>query len=128
MYFTDYKSPSDMYKKLSKTENTEMNKTRADLIRIIESTPKDDVAKIEENEKIDIVERILKLNNKIQSRQGLKILIPSQMLSRLPITLAHLKARNNSEQLKNKIRLLSYFLYRSKILTKKIYNNLIITI
>ena len=119
MYFTDYKSPSDMYKKLSKTENTEMNKTRADLIRIIESTPKDDVAKIEENEKIDIVER---------QGQGLTILIPSQMLSRLPITLAHLKARNNSEQLKNKIRLLSYFLYRSKILTKKIYNNLIITI
>ena len=41
------------------------------------------------------------------------------MLSRLPITLAHLKARSNSEQLKNKIRPLSYFLYRSKNINQK---------
>ena len=52
-----------MYKKLSETENTEINKTRVDLIekvlnklkRIIEYTPKDDAAMVEENEKIDIV-------------------------------------------------------------------------
>ena len=36
--------------------------------------------------------------------KGLKILTPNQMLSRLPITLAQLKAGNNSEKLKNKIR------------------------
>ena len=37
---------------------------------------------------IDIVERIFDLNSKKQSGQGLKILTPNQMLSRLPITLA----------------------------------------
>ena len=61
---------------------------------------------------IDIVERILEFNNKIQSLQGLKILTPSQMLSRLPISLAQLKAGNNSEKLKNEIRQLLYSLYR----------------
>ena len=42
------------------------------------------------------MEKILEFNNKIQSGQGLKILTPSQMLSRLPISLAQLKAGNNS--------------------------------
>ena len=49
-----------------------------------------------------------------QQGQGLKILTPDQMLSRLPITLAQLKAGNNSEKLKNEIRQLLYSLYRSK--------------
>ena len=52
--------------------------------------------------------------------QGLKILTPNQMLSRLPICLAQLKARNNSEKLKIKIRQLLYSLYRSKKLTENI--------
>ena len=47
------------------------------------------------------------------------------MLSRLPISLAQLKAGNNSEKLKNKIRQLSYSLYRSKKLTKNVYKCLI---
>ena len=47
------------------------------------------------------------------------------MLSRLPITLARLKARNNSEILKNEVRELLHSLYSSKKLTKTIYNNLI---
>ena len=46
--------------------------------------------------------------------QGIKILTPQQMLSRLPISLAQLKAGNNSEKLKNEIRQLLYSLYRSK--------------
>ena len=50
------------------------------------------------------------------------------MLSRLPITLAQLKAGNNSEKLKNEIRQLLYSLYRSKKLTKTRYYNLISTI
>ena len=50
------------------------------------------------------------------------------MLSRLPITLAQLKAGNNSQKLINEISQLSYSLYRSKKLTKTIYNNLINTI
>ena len=47
------------------------------------------------------------------------------MLCRLPITLGQLKAGNNSEKLKNEIRQLLYFLYRSKNMTKQVYNNLI---
>ena len=62
---------------------------------------------------------------KEQKAKGLKILTPSQMLSRLPISLAQLKAGNNSEKLKNEIRQLLYSLYRSKKLTKQIYKSLI---
>ena len=60
-----------------------------------------------------------------QQGQGLKILTSDQILSRLPITLAQLKAGNNSQKRKNEIRQLLYFLYRLKKLTKTIYNNLI---
>ena len=62
---------------------------------------------------------------RITSGKGLKILAPNQMLRRLPITLAQLKARNNSEKLKNEIRQLLYSLYRSKKLTKQLYKSLI---
>ena len=60
-----------------------------------------------------------------QQGQGLKILTPKQMIIRLPILLAQLKAGNNSEKFKNEIRQLAYSLCRSKNLTKTIYNNLI---
>ena len=76
------------------------------------------------NEIIDIVEKILEFNTQL-SGQGLKILTPSQMLNRLPISLAQLKAENNSEKLKNEIRQLLYSLYRSKKLTKNIYKSLL---
>ena len=56
-----------------------------------------------------------------------KILILQQMLSRLPISLAQLKAGNNSQKLKNEIRLL-YSLYRSKKQSKTIYKHLMNTI
>ena len=73
--------------------------------------------KIEQPDKIlEIVKEILNFNKKIQkqSGKGLKILTPDQMLSRLPIILAELKAGNNFEKLKNEIRQLLYSLYRSK--------------
>ena len=55
--------------------------------KVIEIDPKDDILKIEENEKIiDVVERILEINNKIKSEQSLKNSTPNQMLSRLPIS------------------------------------------
>ena len=54
-----------------------------------------------------------------QQGQGLKILAPNQMLSRLPISLAQLKAGNNSEKLKNEMRQRLYSLYRSKNLQSK---------
>ena len=47
------------------------------------------------------------------------------MLSRLPIASAQLKAGNNSDKLKNEIRQLLYSLYRSKNMTKQVYNNFI---
>ena len=65
------------------------------------------------------------MKRKIQLGQGLKILTPDQMLSRLPITLARLKAGNSSQKLKNEIRQLLYSLYCSKKLTKTICNHLI---
>ena len=88
--------------------------------------PKDKTFKIEDNEKIiDIVERILEHNNENQLGEGLKIITPSQMLSRLPISLAQLKAQKNFEKLKNKIRKILYYLYRSKKLTKLLYKSLV---
>ena len=119
---TDYQSLSNMYKKLSETKDA-VNEARVDSIikvlskleRMIDYTPKDDADKIKVNEKIiDIVERILEFNNKIQSEQGLKILTPSQMLSRILTTLAQSNTGNNSEKLKNQIRQLLHSLYRAK--------------
>ena len=62
---------------------------------------------------------------KEQKGTGLKILTPNQMLKRLPIALAQIKAGNNSESLLNEIRQIIYSLYRSKEITKKVYNNII---
>ena len=50
---------------------------------------------------------------------GLNILTPKQMLQRLPIALAQVKAGNNSENLLNEIRKIIYLLYQSKKLLKK---------
>ena len=57
--------------------------------------------------------------------EGLKILTNKQMLNRFPILLAQIKVKNNSNKLKNEIRQILYSLYRSKVLTKAVYNNLI---
>ena len=57
--------------------------------------------------------------------EGLKILYNKQMLNRLPILLAQIEAGNNSIKLKNEARQILYSLYRSKLLTKTVYNNLI---
>ena len=61
------------------------------------------------------------------SKKGerLKILNNKQMLNRLPILLAQIEAGNNSIKLKNEARQILYSLYRSKLLTKTVYNNLI---
>ena len=57
--------------------------------------------------------------------EGLKILTNKQKLNRLPILLAQIQAGNNSNKLKNELRQIIYSLYRSKVLTKTVYNNLI---
>ena len=56
---------------------------------------------------------------------GIKILTPKQMLQRLSIALAQVKAGNNTENLLNETRQIIYSLYQSKEITKKVYNNLI---
>ena len=57
--------------------------------------------------------------------KGLKILTPKQILQRLPIALAQVKAGNNSESLLNEIRQIIYSLHQSKQITKKFFNNII---
>ena len=102
--------------------NEKLNKMK----KIIKNIPENKTLKIEESEKIfDIVEKILELNSKNKLGLGLKNLTPDQMLSRLPITLAELKAGNNSEKLKNEIKQLLYSVYRSKKITKQLYKSLI---
>ena len=56
--------------------------------------------------------------------EGLKILTPKQMLQRLPIAIAKLKAFNTSKNLLNEIRQIIYSLYRAEEITKKVYNNI----
>ena len=86
----------------------------------------EDKIEIEKPDKIlKIVEKILDFNKEILSGRGLKILTPNQMLSRLPISSAQVKARNNSEKLKNEIRQLLYSLQRSKNLTKQLQKSFI---
>ena len=68
------------------------------------------------------------LEAKIQAKQegeGLKILTPNQILKRLPIALAQIKAVNNPESLLNEIRQIVYSLYRSKEITKNVYHSII---
>ena len=74
---------------------------------------------------INIVKRVLELNSKNQLGLGLKILTSNQMLSRLPVSLAQLKAGNNSEKRKNEIRQLLYSLYKSKELTRNVHKSLV---
>ena len=63
----------------------------------------------------------------VMSKKGeeLKILNNKQMLNHLPILLAQIEAGNNSNKLKNETRQMLYSLYRSKALTKTVYNKLI---
>ena len=121
-----------MLEKFKKSDN---NPEKKNLVALINSGLSDLKQEIEDmseqkketespNEIVDIVGNIIEFNRH-QQGQGLKIFTPNQMLSRLPISLAQLKAGNNSEKLKNEIRQFFYSLYRSKKLTKKLYESLI---
>ena len=131
-------SPTAFTKQLYETKNKNKNNELVNVIKSGLIDLKDETEKMSkeeiENEKPDkilkVVEEILDFNNKFQKQQGsgLNILTPNQMLSRLPIVLAQLKAGNNSEELKNEIRQIFYSLYRSKKLTKQLYKSLIDTI
>ena len=82
-----------------KVENRKLNYLR-DLVRTIIDTNQ----KLDEKSEEEATQRR-------QKEQGLKILTPQQMITRLPILLAQLKAGNNSQKLKNKIRQSFYHLY-----------------
>ena len=74
---------------------------------------------------LNILQEQLKLDVKKEKGTGLKVLTPKQMLQRLSIALVQIKAGNNSESLLHEIRQIVYSLYRSKQITKKVYNNII---
>ena len=127
---------SEMLKAVYATNNKRKNEKLVTMIESGSSDIKneikemsDDEIEIEKPDKIvNIVEKILEFNRQNQEGQGLKILTADQMISRSPISVAQLIVGNNSEKLKNEIRQLLYCLYRSKKLTKAIFNNLINTI
>ena len=100
------------------------------------SPPKEDYS-AETNKYLKYMEERKKIKKKFSdeydsngwsSGSGLKILTKKQMLNRLPILLAQIQAGNNSIKLKNEIRQISYSLYKSKALTKTVYNNSITAI
>ena len=132
-YYFIFVESSDLAKKLTEIKDKKKNNDFVEDIKNRWSKLKDDIEEMPEenrkNEKPDkilkIVEKILKFNKQNLWGEGLKTLTPNQMLSRLPISLAQLEAGNNSEKLKNEIRQLLYSLYRSKNMTKQVYNNLI---
>ena len=134
--FKDYfysSVPSTLAKKLYETKDKKENNELVNVIkgRLIDLKNKikemsEDEKKIEKPDKLlKIVKEIFEFNKQKQLGLGLKILTLNQMLSRLQITLAQLKAGNNSEKLKNEIRQLLYSLYRSKKLTKQLYKSLV---
>ena len=129
-------TPIFLAKQLFKIKNKNKNSEFVKLTKVrwsnlnyeIEKMSKEEIEIKKPDKILKIFEEILNFNEKIQKESegsGLKILTPNQMLSRLPITLAQLKAGNNSEKLKNEIRQLLYSLYRSKKLTKQLYKSLI---
>ena len=102
-------------------KNAEQRKTLAN-INILYNTRNNAIKFIEDYGSMILEAKKLA---KKQEGTGLKILTPNQMLKRLPIALAQIKTGNNSESLLNEIRQIVYSLYRSKEITKKVYNNII---
>ena len=131
-YF-DFEAPIQLTKKLFEINYKKKNDDFVEEVKSRWSKLKDETEemfengkKIEQPDKISkIVEEILKFNKQKETGQGLKILTPQRMLSRLPISLAQVEAGNSSEKIKNEIRQLLYSLFRSKNMTKQVYNNLI---
>ena len=121
----NFQRPSEILKVDKKKNSNLINKIKSilsDLEKEIKEMG-DDEKRVEETDRIvNVVEKILREN---QQGQGLKILMLDQMLRRLSITLAQLKAGNNSGKPKNEMRQLLFSLYRSEKLAKTIYNNLI---
>ena len=107
--------------------NNEYIKNKKDALKIFKDL-KNNVKRKELKDIVKELERSIfghDYENKELSGSGLKILTNKQMLNRLPILLAQIQAGNNSTKLKNEIRQILDSLYRSKVLTKTMYNNLV---
>ena len=121
-----YQDPDSMLEDMYSTRKIERNNIQVALIRSALTNFTDKINSMSENEIrleqpnkiVNIVEKILEFNRQ-QSGQGLKTLTLNQILNRLPIFLAQLKAGKKSEKLKNRIRQLLHSLYRSKKLTNR---------
>ena len=116
-------SPSLMYKVLRTINDKERNSNLVDKFNSALKDLKEETKNMSKEEKeiekpdkiVRVVEMILDFNKQNQEGKGLKILTPNQILNRLPIALAQLRAGNNSNKLKNEIRQLLYSLYCSNI-------------
>ena len=104
-----FRRPNDMLKAVHTTNNRRKNKTLLNVIKSKLSDLKNEIEKMSDDEIetekpdkiIDIVKKVLKFSRQNQEEKRLKILTPDQILSRLPISLAQIKAGNKSERLKN---------------------------
>ena len=103
-----YSSPSDMRKALNEKKKPGKNRAEVNTIEnrltnlteTLKSSPTSDAKEIKNrNSMLEFVELILYFNQQNQVGKGLKLL--TQMFSRLPISVAQLKARKSSEKLKN---------------------------
>ena len=105
-----YQTPSALLKDLYKINHKEKNRLLVSVINDGLKDLKKKITKMAEEEKkiedpeliVKIVEEIMKFNEQNQQGEGIKVLTPNQVLSRLPISLAQLQAGNNSENLKMK--------------------------
>ena len=115
----------ELSKFLRYSQNKAIDAAKQGLIEVNLSDLKNNIKNMSDdevkNKNLDIiayfVEKILNTiktinNQEEQQEKGLKIMTPKQLITRLPILLAQLKAGNNSEKLKNKIRQILYSLYR----------------
>ena len=103
-----YQTPSELLKDLYKINDKEKNRLLVSVINTGLKDLKKEITKMSEEEKkiedpeliVIIAEEILKFNKQNQG-EGIKILTPNQLLSRLPISVAQLQAGNNSVKCNN---------------------------
>ena len=101
-------------------------KTKQDIL-LAEDEKLDIATGGDDDRRKSVIEAISRLGDKEEPEigKGLKIMTPNQLITRQPILLAQKQAGYNSQKLNNKIRQIIYSLYRSKNLSKAVYNHLI---
>ena len=119
--FKNYKSKKELGS-VSKNQKKNMERYASDLEYIADLYS---IKSGSDLEYISDLDNIKSGTDTSKKGEGLKILTNKQMLNRLPILLAQIQAGNNSKSLKNELKQMLYLLYRSKVLTKTVYNNLI---